>query len=55
MPENEYRPYGQEREHVVANPIARGPRRDEFFAPGDDIEFIDLDEDRGQIKPTTWH
>ena len=22
---------------------------------GDDIEVIDLDDPRGQIKPTTWH
>ena len=55
MPENNYRPYGHEREHVTANPIRRVPRRNDFFAPDEEIEFIDLDAGREQIKPTTWH
>jgi len=55
MPENDYRTYGQERERVIANPIRHSPRRDDFFAPDEEVEFIDLDAGREKIKPTTWH
>lgn len=29
--------------------------RSDFFPPENDIEIIDLDNKRDQIKPTTWH
>lgn len=54
MPENDYRPHGQERERVIANPIVNRPRRDDLPGPDDDIEVIDLDRGRHEIKPTTW-
>lgn len=55
MPENDYGSYGQERERITTNPIRRVPRRNNFFVPNEEIEFIDLDAGREQIKPTTWH
>ncbi len=39
-------------EQVYVNPAA--PPVD-HFSNYDDIEVIDLDNPRGQIKPTTWH
>ena len=39
---------------VLVNPIVNPPQ-DRTYPPTDDIEVIDLDDPRGQIKPTTWH
>jgi len=37
-------------------PPMKPSRRDNFINPDhDDIEIIDLDNGREQIKPTTWH
>ncbi len=37
-----------------ANPLINLPIKNDE-ASHDDIEVIDLDDIRGQIKPTTWH
>lgn len=41
-------------EQVTAHPVNELARVDRTI-PADDIEVIDLDDPRGQIKPTTWH
>ena len=38
-----------------ARPVVDLPRQDNIVRPADDIEVIDLDNNREQIKPTTWH
>ena len=39
-------------EQVLVNPVVVPIRT---HSNNDDIEVIDLDNPRGQIKPTTWH
>jgi len=41
-------------EQVTAYPVNHLARVDNAM-DADDIEVIDLDDPRGQIKPTTWH
>jgi hypothetical protein len=48
-------PDNQEREPIIRVPITTRPPREQYPAPVDDIEIIDLDSDRRQVKPTTWH
>jgi len=54
MSENNYGQYEQGRQRVVANPIVPASRQEDVFG-SDDIEVIDLDQGRSDIKPTTWH
>jgi len=42
-------------EHRIADLFVHQLRRDDFFAPDDEIEVIDLDTPRRDVKPTTWH
>jgi len=41
-------------EHVVVNPIVYQPHSEMLPSP-DDVEIIDLDQSRDEIKRTTWH
>ena len=50
----DYRVIGSESQQVPANPIVNLPQRQRNSSPND-LEVIDLDDPRGQIKPTTWH
>jgi hypothetical protein len=45
----------QGREHIIRVPIVSRPPREQYPVPVDDIEIIDLDDDRRSVKPTTWH
>jgi hypothetical protein len=53
MTERNYPRYDHQAEPVVANPIVIRPRTDVGGAD-DDIEVINLDSGRHDIKPTTW-
>ena len=39
----------------IQTAVNRPHQNDVVYSPDDDIEVIDLDDRRGQIKPTTWH
>ena len=43
-----------EPQRVPINPMVNQPQGQRNSSPND-IEVIDLDDPRGQIKPTTWH
>lgn len=45
---------GQNTRQQIANPMVFNPYM-KSTSCSDDIEVIDLDNARGQIKPTTWH
>lgn len=55
MPEmNEYVDVSQDARSRMASPVVyHQPMTNTSYA--DDVEIIDLDNSRGQIKPTTWH
>lgn len=44
----------QNGERVVVNPIVNRPHSEMLPSP-DDVEVIDLDQSRDEIKRTTWH
>ncbi len=63
MPDNDYRldgGYGRLNESGFnpprrVEPIMHLPLENNLIHREDDIEVIDLDDSRDQIKPTTWH
>jgi hypothetical protein len=52
--ENTYDQLGLNQQQVFASRTGNLARVNNA-AGEDDIEVIDLDDPRGQIKPTTWH
>ena len=50
----DYRVISSESQQVPTNAIVNLPQR-QSYSSANDIEVIDLDDPRGQIKPTTWH
>lgn len=52
--ENTYDQLGLNQQQVFASRTGNLARVNNT-AREDDIEVIDLDDPRGQIKPTTWH
>lgn len=49
-----YEHIGSSPEQAIARRISDLAQADNT-SDADDIEVIDLDDPRGQIKPTTWH